>query len=116
MGQMSNVRNDVALDTIITNVVIVDAVSGIYKADIGIKDGLIHGIGHAGNPDTMSGVTPGMCVGTGTDVICGEHLICTAGGVDLAATLLQSRHSFMDALAAGITTIFGSFLEIEDSF
>ena len=70
-----------ALDCVITNALVVDY-TGIYKADIGIKDGLIAGIGKAGNPDVMAGVTPGMIVGVTTEVIAGEGLILTAGGID----------------------------------
>src|SRR5439155_8329280 len=81
MGQAAGVAADLALDCVITNAVIVDW-SGIYKADIGIKNGLIHGIGKAGNPDVMAGVTPGMIVGVTTEVIAGEGLIVTAGVLD----------------------------------
>ena len=65
----------------ITNALIVDY-TGIYKADVGIKAGRIAAIGKAGNPDVMAGVTPGMIVGVTTDVIAGEGLILTAGGID----------------------------------
>ena len=65
MGQAAGVAADLALDCVITNALIVDW-SGIYKADIGIKNGLIHGIGKAGNPDVIAGVTPGMIVGVTT--------------------------------------------------
>lgn len=70
-----------ALDLLITNVVILDY-WGIVKADIGIKDGKIAGIGKAGNPAIMSGVTERMIIGAATEVIAGEGLIATAGGVD----------------------------------
>src|ERR1043165_3774761 len=62
MGQAAGVSAEVALDCVITNALIIDW-TGIYKADIGVKNGLIHGIGKAGNPDVMAGVTPGMIVG-----------------------------------------------------
>src|SRR3989442_4971837 len=82
MGQSSRAtRADGALDVVITNAVIVDH-WGIVKADIGIRDGVIVGIGKAGNPDLMAGVTPGMVVGAGTEVIAGEGKIVTAGGLD----------------------------------
>ncbi len=68
-----------ALDCVITNALVVDY-TGIYKADIGIKNGFIAGIGKAGNPDVMAGVTAGMIVGVTTEVIAGEGLILTAGG------------------------------------
>src|SRR5260221_3385630 len=81
MGQAAGVGDKKALDTVITNALIIDW-TGIYKADIGIKDGLIAGIGKAGNPDVMSGVTKNMIVGVTTEVIAGEGLILTAGGFD----------------------------------
>ena len=68
-----------ALDFVITNVVLVDAVLGIVKADIGIKDGRIVGVGKAGNPQIMDGVTPGMTIGANTDVRSAEGMIATAG-------------------------------------
>src|SRR6476660_2983505 len=71
MGQAAGVDAGEALDCVITNGLVVDY-TGIYKADIGIKDGLIAAIGKAGNPDVMAGVTPGMIVGVTTEVIAGE--------------------------------------------
>lgn len=71
-----------ALDVVITNALIVDSVTGILKADVGIKGNRIVGIGKAGNPDMMRGVDPNMIVGATTDVIAGEKLILTAGGID----------------------------------
>src|SRR5438045_1246278 len=71
-----------APDLVITNVTIVDAVQGVVKADVGVKDGRICGIGKAGNPSTMDGVTPSLVIGNATDAIAGEHLILTAGGID----------------------------------
>jgi len=81
MGQAAGVGQAEALDCVITNALVVDY-TGIYKADIGIKDGLISGIGKAGNPDMMAGVTQGMIVGVTTEVIAGEGMILTAGGID----------------------------------
>ena len=72
-------RADGAVDTVITNALIVDY-TGIYKADIGLKDGLICGIGKAGNPDTQNGVD--IIIGPGTEAIAGEGKIITAGGMD----------------------------------
>ena len=69
---------------------------------------MIQGVGKGGNPHTMQ-VTPGMVVGVGTDVICGEGLIVTCGAVDIGACLSQSRNSFMSALSSGVTTIFGVY-------
>lgn len=96
---------DKALDAVITNAVIVDW-SGIYKADIGIKAGRIAGLGKAGNPDSMSGVTPGLVVGANTTVIPGEGLIATAGAVDASASFNEPSQ-LLTALAAGVTTILG---------
>lgn len=81
MGQSSVQLDAESPDTIITNALIVDY-TGIYKADIGIKDGKISAIGRAGNPQTMDGVTPGLEAGSGTEAIAGEGLIVTAGGLD----------------------------------
>src|SRR4051812_48620677 len=89
MGQASGIGDRDALDLVITNALIVDY-TGIYKADVGIKNGLIAGIGKAGNPDVMAGVTPGMVVGVTTEVIAGESLILTAGGVFLCIPFLFS--------------------------
>src|SRR5579871_7022098 len=79
MGQSQISRAGGAMDTVITNAVILDW-SGIYKADIGLKDGRIAAIGKAGNPDTQPGVT--IIVGPGTEIIAGEGKIVTAGGID----------------------------------
>ncbi len=93
-------------DLVITNVTIVDAVLGVIKADVGIKNGLICGIGKAGNPSTMSGVTPGLALGAGTDAISGEHLILTAGGIDAHVHFISPQQA-KAALSNGITTLFG---------
>ena len=79
MGQSQRGRAQGAVDTVITNALIVDW-TGIYKADIGLRDGLIHAIGKAGNPDIQPGVD--IVVGPGTEVIAGENRIVTAGGID----------------------------------
>jgi len=105
MGQAAGVAADLALDCVITNALIVDW-SGIYKADIGIKNGLIHGIGKAGNPDVMAGVTPGMIVGVTTEVIAGEGLIITAGGLDAHIHFICPQQA-QGAIAAGLTTMIG---------
>ena len=70
------------LDLVITNVTILDPLLGVIKADVGIRNGRIVGVGKAGNPCTMDGVTPGLSTGTATDAITGEHLILTAAGMD----------------------------------
>ena len=82
MGQSARAtRAEGALDTVVTNALIVDH-WGIVKADIGIRDGRIAGVGKAGNPDLMAGVTPGLVIGAATEVIAGEGRIVTAGGLD----------------------------------
>jgi urease subunit alpha len=94
-----------ALDTVITNALILDY-SGIVKADIGIKDGRIVGIGKAGNPDLMPNVTRGMEVGAGTEAIAAEGHIVTAGGIDTHIHFICPQQ-YWDALSAGITTLIG---------
>jgi urease subunit alpha len=105
MGQAAGVSDDRALDCVITNALIVDW-SGIRKADVGIKHGRIAGIGKAGNPDVMAGVTDGMIVGVTTEAIAGEGLILTAGGIDAHIHYIcpQQVH---EALASGVTTFIG---------
>jgi urease subunit alpha len=94
-----------ALDCVITNVVVLDA-SGIYKADVGIKAGRIAGIGKAGNPNVMAGVTPGRVVGVTTEAIAGEGLIVTAGGVDSHIHFICPQQ-VDEALSSGVTTFVG---------
>ena len=110
MGQMTSVSADLALDCVITNAMIIDPMLGIIKADIGIKGNKIHNIGKAGNPDTMNGVTltPGkeMIVGPTTDVIAGEKMIVTAGGVDTHIHFICPQQCD-EAIASGITTMYG---------
>ncbi|MDQ3812374.1 MAG: urease subunit alpha [Armatimonadota bacterium] len=106
MGQSSRLtRAEGALDTVITNAVIIDH-AGIIKADIGIRDGLIVGIGKAGNPDIMDGVTPNMVIGASTEVIAGEGKIVTAGALDTHIHFICPQQIEV-ALAAGITTMIG---------
>jgi urease subunit alpha len=98
-------RNEGVLDFVITSVVIVDH-WGIVKADIGLKDGKIAGIGKAGNPDTMDGITPGMTIGASTEVHGGAGLIATAGGIDTHIHFICPQ--LIDhALFSGITTMMG---------
>ena len=103
MGQSQATRAEGAVDTVITNALIVDH-SGIYKADIGLRDGRIAAIGKAGNPDTQ----PGVCIviGPGTEVIAGEGRIVTAGGMDAHIHFICPQQ-IEDALASGITTMLG---------
>jgi len=95
-----------ALDLVITNVVVMDAVAGVVKCDIGIKDGFIAGIGKAGNPQTQNSVDPRLVIGAGTEVIAGEHLIATAGAMDAHVHLISPQQC-EQALSNGITTLFG---------
>ncbi len=95
-----------ALDLVIQNAVILDAKLGVIKADIGIKDGRIAGIGKAGNPDVMAGVTPGMTTGANTTMIHGEGFFVTAGFIEAHAHFLSPEQSW-HALAGGCTTMIG---------
>ncbi|MGA9523473.1 MAG: urease subunit alpha [Myxococcaceae bacterium] len=105
MGQRAGASDAEALDCVITNAVVIDW-TGIFKADIGIKNGRIAGIGKAGNPDVMAGVTPGMTVGVTTEAIAGEGLILTAGGLDTHIHFICPQLA-PEALASGITTWVG---------
>lgn len=106
MGQSpSATRAAGALDLVITNAVVIDW-WGIVKADIGIRDGRIVGIGKAGNPDLMEGVTPGMTVGSGTEVLSAEGKIITAGGIDSHIHFICPQ-IINEAIANGLTTLIG---------
>ena len=105
MGQASGIAAAEALDAVITNVVIIDW-TGIRKADIGIKGGRIAGIGKAGNPAVMAGVTPGLVIGVTTEAIAGEGLIATAGGIDSHIHYICPQQAW-EALASGVTTFIG---------
>ncbi|MFC4102737.1 urease subunit alpha [Paenibacillus xanthanilyticus] len=106
MGQSSGaLRDEGVLDTLITNAVIIDH-WGIVKADIGIKDGVIVGIGKSGNPDIMDGVSPNMIAGASTEVIAGEGKIVTAGGVDTHIHFICPQQ-IETALSSGVTTMIG---------
>lgn len=105
MGQATGVSDERALDCVITNALIIDW-TGIRKADVGIKDGRISGIGKAGNPDVMAGVTDGMVVGVTTEAIAGEGLILTAGGIDAHIHFIAPQQVY-EALASGVTTFIG---------
>jgi urease subunit alpha len=106
MGQSASATSaDGVLDAVITNAVIVDH-WGIVKADIGIRGGRIVGIGKAGNPDMMNGVTEGMVVGAGTEAIAGEGKIVTAGGIDAHVHFICPQLVWT-ALSAGMTTLIG---------
>jgi urease subunit alpha len=107
MGQVPGLRNDDGvLDMVITAVVVMDPILGIVKADIGIKEGCIAGVGRAGNPFVQDGIAPNMIVGAGTEVIAGEGLVATAGAVDTHVHFIapdQVQH----AVASGVTTLIG---------
>ena len=103
MGQSQISRAGGAADTVITNALIVDY-TGIYKADVGLRDGLIARIGKAGNPDTQSGVD--IIIGPGTEIIAGEGRILTAGGMDAHIHFICPQQ-IDDALHSGITTMLG---------
>jgi urease subunit alpha len=103
MGQSQVTRARGAVDTVITNAVILDH-SGIVKADVGLKDGLIHAIGKAGNPDIQPGVT--IVVGPGTEVIAGEGKILTAGGFDTHIHFICPQQ-IEEALMSGVTSMLG---------
>lgn len=105
MGQAAGSHSIGCLDCVITNVLVVDY-TGIYKCDVGIKDGKIAGMGKAGNPDVMDGVSPGMVVGPGTEAIAGEGSILTAGGLDTHIHFICPQQC-NDAIASGITTMYG---------
>jgi urease subunit alpha len=103
MGQSQASRADGAVDTVITNALVLDH-TGIYKADIGLRDGRIAGIGKAGNPDTQPGVT--IIVGPGTEAIAGEGKILTAGGFDAHIHFICPQQ-IEEALMSGVTTMLG---------
>ena len=95
-----------ALDLVITNATIIDPTIGVVKADVGVKNGKIVGIGKAGNPSTMEGVTPGLAVGPATDAISAEHLILTPAGMDAHVHYICPQQVYA-ALSNGITTFWG---------
>ncbi|HXV45764.1 MAG TPA: urease subunit alpha [Nitrososphaera sp.] len=104
MGQASGVTSKTALDLVITNTIVMDPVLGIIKADIGVKNGLIAGVGKAGNPNVMDGVN--MVVGSGTEVISGEHTICTPGTIDTHIHFISPQQA-VEAICSGTTTMIG---------
>ncbi|OQD76288.1 hypothetical protein PENANT_c127G02648 [Penicillium antarcticum] len=104
-GQASGCPDAECLDLAIVNAVVLDW-TGICKADIGVKDGVIVGIGKSGNPDTMDGVSSTMVIGSNTDIIDAKGKIITAGGIDTHAHLIRPQQA-SKAMASGITTMFG---------
>jgi urease subunit alpha len=105
MGQSRATRAEGTPDLVITGALILDH-TGIYKADIGVRDGRIVGIGRAGNPDTMDGIDPALVIGPSTEVLAGNGRIVTAGAVDSHVHLICPQ-LMEEALASGITTIIG---------
>lgn len=105
IGQAAGRADDECADLIIVNALVIDW-TGIYKADIGVKNGSIVAIGKAGNPDTMDGVNSNLIVGSNTDVIAAEGKIVTAGGIDTHVHFICPQQAD-ESLAAGITTMFG---------
>ncbi len=97
---------DGVLDLVITDVIVVDAVAGVVKGDVGIRGGRIVRIGKAGNPNTQDGVDEDMVIGASTEVISGEHRILTAGGVDTHIHYITPQQA-EEGLSNGITTFFG---------
>ncbi|MGH3812899.1 MAG: urease subunit beta, partial [Pseudonocardiaceae bacterium] len=105
MGQARASRADGAPDLVITGAVVLDH-WGVVKADIGVRDGRIVGLGKAGNPDIMDGVHPALVIGPGTEVIAGNGMILTAGAVDSHVHLI-SPQQVPEALGSGVTTLIG---------
>src|SRR5689334_12000731 len=105
MGQGTATRAEGTPDLVITGAVVLDH-WGVIKADIGVRDGRIVALGKAGNPDTMDGVTPELVIGPSTEVLAGNGLILTAGGIDSHVHLIAPQQIPV-ALAAGITTLIG---------
>ena len=103
MGQSQVTRSDGAVDLVVTNALVIDYL-GIYKADIGVRDGKIHSIGKAGNPDIQSGVN--IIIGPATEIIAGEGRILTAGGMDAHIHFICPQQ-IEDALHSGLTTMLG---------
>src|SRR5919107_2626870 len=105
MGQSRATRAEGAPDLVITGAVVLDH-RGVVKADIGVRDGRIVGLGKAGNPDVMDGVHPALVIGPGTEVIAGNGMILTAGAVDCHVHLI-SPQQVPEALGSGLTTLIG---------
>ncbi|MHB8602152.1 MAG: urease subunit alpha [Nitrosotalea sp.] len=104
MGQASGVTRKDSVDLVITNAIIMDPILGIIKADIGIKDGRIAAIGKAGNPNIMDGIN--MIISSGTEIIAGEHAICTPGAIDTHIHFISPQQA-IEAICSGTTTMIG---------
>ncbi|MDA3874946.1 MAG: urease subunit alpha, partial [Kiritimatiellae bacterium] len=105
MGQAAGIDPEKVLDLVITNALVLDY-QGVFKADIGVKNGYIVGIGKAGNPHIMPNVDPHLIVGVGTEVIAGEKMILTAGAIDCHVHFICPQ-LVDEAIASGITTLLG---------
>lgn len=105
MGQSTRTSAEGAPDLVITNVIVLDH-WGIVRADVGVKNGRIVGIGKSGNPDIMDGVDDALVIGPATEIIAGEDKILTAGAIDTHVHFLV-RESLLEGLAAGTTTMTG---------
>jgi urease subunit alpha len=106
MGQASGILSKYSLDIVITNTILIDPLMGIIKTDIGIKDGLVLAIGKAGNPNVMDGVHNNLIVSANTEVISGEHTICTPGTIDTHIHFI-SPQQIVEAICSGTTTMIG---------
>jgi urease subunit alpha len=106
MGQAAGVSSSRSLDLVITNAIVMDPLIGILKADIGVKDGLIAGVGKAGNPNVMDGVYNNMIVSSNTEVVSGEHTICTPGTIDTHIHFISPQQA-IEAICSGTTTMIG---------
>ena len=103
-GQASGVSRKDSLDLVITNAIVMDPILGIIKADIGVKDGLIVGVGNAGNPNIMDDID--MVISSNTEVIAGEHVICTPGTIDTHVHFVSPQQA-IEAICNGTTTMIG---------
>ncbi|HTH21000.1 MAG TPA: urease subunit alpha [Nitrososphaeraceae archaeon] len=106
MGQASGISSSRSLDLVITNAIVMDPLLGILKADIGVKDGIIAGVGKAGNPNVMDGVYNNMIVSSNTEVVSGEHTICTPGTIDTHIHFISPQQA-IEAICSGTTTMIG---------
>ena len=106
MGQASGVTSKSSLDLVITNTILIDPLLGIIKTDIGIKDGMVLAVGKAGNPNVMDGVHDNLIVSANTEVISGEHTICTPGTIDTHIHFI-SPQQIVEAICSGTTTMIG---------
>jgi urease subunit alpha len=106
MGQAAGISSSRSLDLVVTNAIVMDPLIGILKADIGVKDGLIAGVGKAGNPNVMDGVYSNMIVSSNTEVVSGEHTICTPGTIDTHVHFISPQQA-IEAICSGTTTMIG---------